>query len=503
VTVGGGVLGTGSAQPPDPPRTPDPQIVLLGELLGFMTRDTPSVERLVTLVLEHLGGLGISAVTVFALEPADGTLTVVAGPDDTDAGLMLAGRVCRAPAGGPPLADGNRLAARLRAGGQTAGVLVLTGAGVTGLRPEVVATVALHLATTLQALATERQRHYVTHATTTIRRLFEDGTVAASVEAAGELLARATAEAFRTEYAGLNLVGADGRIVHAIGVGLASELTEALHRSLIGKIARDSPVWRAAEAAGGPVLVGDVRSSAVRAGGFVQTMGLQAYVAMPLMSAGGPVGMVMCGDGSRTRVWSAQDRSLAGQLAVEGALIVDSARLRQAERAHLEALTHQAYHDALTGLPNRSRLIDRAGEAIEIAGATGNRLALLLLDLNGFKQVNDTAGHHTGDALLHAVGRRLAGALRDGDLVARLGGDEFAVLLTRDPDEQRATAIAERLHERLRQPYDIEDRPVTVGASIGVALFPADATDIESLLRAADAAMYRAKRDGGGVRPAG
>jgi diguanylate cyclase (GGDEF)-like protein len=232
-------------------------------------------------------------------------------------------------------------------------------------------------------------------------------------------------------------------------------------------------------------------------------MGLQAYVAMPLMSAGGPVGMVMCGDGSRTRVWSAQDRSLADQLAVEGALIVDSARLRQAERAHLEALTHQAYHDALTGLPNRSRLIDRAGEAIEVAGATGSRLALLLLDLNGFKQVNDTAGHHTGDALLHAVGRRLAGALRDGDLVARLGGDEFAVLLTRDPDEQRATAIAERLHERLRQPYDIEDRPVMVGASIGVALFPADAADIESLLRAADAAMYRAKRDGGGVRPAG
>jgi diguanylate cyclase (GGDEF)-like protein len=193
---------------------------------------------------------------------------------------------------------------------------------------------------------------------------------------------------------------------------------------------------------------------------------------------------------------------LAAQLAVEGALIVDSARMRQAEQAHLAELTRQAFHDALTGLPNRSHLLDRAERAIEEAGTGGQRMALLLLDLNGFKQVNDTSGHHVGDALLHAVGRRLVGTLRADDLVARLGGDEFAILLTRDPDLQRAEAIAERLHERLRDPYDIEGRRVEVGASIGVALFPDHADDIASLMRGADAAMYRAKRQGGGVRPA-
>jgi diguanylate cyclase (GGDEF)-like protein len=174
--------------------------------------------------------------------------------------------------------------------------------------------------------------------------------------------------------------------------------------------------------------------------------------------------------------------------------------MRQQEQMHVAELTRQAYHDALTGLPNRTHLLDRAEREVDIAMATGGRIALLLLDLDGFKRVNDTVGHHAGDALLQAVGQRLQAAVRDNDVVARLGGDEFAVLLTRNPDENSAATIAGRIHERLRQPYDIDGGKVHVGASIGIALFPSDAGDMATLMRGADAAMYQAKRNGGGVR---
>jgi diguanylate cyclase (GGDEF)-like protein len=482
----------------------DPQTALLGELVEVMTRDTPSVEHLLEVVDRYLRPVaGLRSATLCTLEPDDGRLLVAArlgdpGPDDQ----KLAGRVFRTPAGAPPVAEPGRMAVRLRSGGQTAGVLVLSGTALAMLRPETVAAVALHMAGTLQAIVAERQRQYIFHSTATLRRLFEEGTAITSVEAAGELLARATAEAFRTEHAAVHLVDADGRIRSVVGVGSSPEQNAALAHSLIGKQAADSPVWRAAAAAGGPLLVDDVALSPVRSGGFVQTLGARAYVAMPLMSAAGALGMVMCGDSSGTREWSPRDRDLAHQLAAEGALIVESARLRQAEQQHVAELTRQAFHDALTGLPNRSHLRERSQHAVEVAGAAGTRVALLLIDLDGFKAVNDTAGHHAGDLLLRAVAHRLLSAVRDGDLVARLGGDEFAILLAGNPDEANAWTIAERVHERLREPFRIEERDIAIGGSIGIALFPDHAGDVEGLIRAADTPMYQAKRDGGGIRVA-
>jgi diguanylate cyclase (GGDEF)-like protein len=482
----------------------DPQSALLADLVAVMTRDIPSVPHLLDVTDRRLRDVvGLASATVCTLDPEDGRLLVadrLGTPADDD--LVPAGRVFRTAAGAPPVVHGDRLAVRLRAGGQTVGVLVLRGSALGELRPDTVAAIALAVATTLQAVVAEGQRQFITHAGDTIRRLFEDGTVAASVEVAGELLARATAKAFRTERAALHLIDGDGQIRHAVGVGLSPEQSAALSRSLVGKMAAGSPVWRAAQTAGGPVLVEDVAAFPVRPGGFVETMGLLSYVAMPLMSAGGPVGMVICGDAGGTRHWSGRDRELAQTLAVEGALIVDSARMRQAEQVHVAELTRQAFHDALTGLPNRSHLLDRAHQAVEIAGPAGGRAGLLLIDLDGFKAVNDTAGHHAGDLLLRAVADRLLGAVRDGDLVARLGGDEFAILLTSDPDEENTRSIAERVHQRLREPFRIEEQDITIGGSVGIALFPDHAADVGELIRAADAPMYRAKRDGGGIRVA-
>jgi diguanylate cyclase (GGDEF)-like protein len=469
-----------------------------------MTRDTPSVEHLLDLLVERLREVaGITAATVCTLEPEDGRLLPVATLGEPRADdPMLAGRVFRVPAGAPPVADGERIAVRLRAGGQTVGVLVLTGRDLAALRPQTISAVALHLAGTLQALVAERQRQFLSHSTATIRKLFEEGTVATSVEAAGELLARAIAEAFRTDRGGLCLIDPDGRVRYALSVGVTAEHSDELGRAMVGQVAADSPVWQAAEAANGPVLVDDVTGSAVRAGGLVQKLGLRSYLAIPLTSASGTVGIVICGDTDGARIWNARDRVLAGQLAVEGALILESARLRQAEQVHVSELTRQAFHDALTGLPNRSHLLDRAGQAVDVAHATGGRAALLLIDLDGFKAVNDTAGHHAGDALLCAVAQRLLSSVRDNDLVARLGGDEFAVLLTSDPDEQRARAIAERIHDRLREPFLIEGGEISIDGSIGVALYPDHAGDVQTLIRGADALMYEAKRAGGGIRVA-
>jgi diguanylate cyclase (GGDEF)-like protein len=485
--------------------TPDRQALLLAELVAFMTKDTPSVQHVLDLTGPHLEEVaGLTAATVFELDSETGMMTPTARlgePGRRD--QLVAGKVFRAPAGAKPVANGEQMAIRLRIGGQTVGVLLLTGSALADLRDETVATLALHFATTLQGLAAEKQRQFVAHTSTTVRELFEQGMTAADVETAAELLARSCATAFRTEHAALHLIDEEGRIRYVNGVGFPDETRQALIDNLVGKSIADSPVWRVAAESGEPVMVSDVTTTKTRTGGIVQTIGVRSFISMLLMSANGPVGMVMCGDSGGTREWTARDRILAQQLAVEGALIMDSARMRQDAQKHVVELTHHAFHDSLTGLPNRKHLLDRAGEAVEQAAADGTRVALLLLDLNGFKQVNDTVGHHAGDVLLQLVGKRLQAAVRFPDMVARLGGDEFSVLLTGDPDETAAVLAGERICERLRKPFDIEGQEVKIGASVGVALFPGHAGEVGALMRAADASMYQAKRNGGGVRLAG
>ena len=158
-----------------------------------------------------------------------------------------------------------------------------------------------------------------------------------------------------------------------------------------------------------------------------------------------------------------------------------------------EALTHQALHDALTGLPNRLLLHDRLERAIAAARREQASVALLVMDLDRFKEVNDTLGHHYGDLLLCELGKRLHGALRDVDTVARLGGDEFAVLLPRANDAD-ATQAALRLLDAINRPFLIDGHPIDVGASIGIALSPEHGSEPGTLLRRADVAMYIAKR---------
>jgi diguanylate cyclase (GGDEF)-like protein len=159
-----------------------------------------------------------------------------------------------------------------------------------------------------------------------------------------------------------------------------------------------------------------------------------------------------------------------------------------------ESLRNAALHDHLTGLPNRVLLEDRLDQAQRRAvRRPGHRFAILLLDLDGFKAVNDSFGHAAGDRLLIEVARRLRGLLRQSDTVARLGGDEFVVLLDGVTVPGWENTVGEAITAALAEPFDIDGRVVQVGVSIGVALSSDDAADPDHLLREADAAMYRAK----------
>jgi diguanylate cyclase (GGDEF)-like protein len=161
------------------------------------------------------------------------------------------------------------------------------------------------------------------------------------------------------------------------------------------------------------------------------------------------------------------------------------------------ALQYQAHHDGLTDLPNRTLLHERLEDGVAAARDAGRPMALLIMDLDRFKEVNDTLGHHAGDALLREVAARLRVARRAGDTVARLGGDEFAILLP-NATENAARARATRLLADLAQPFIVEERVLEIGASIGIALYPEHGADAETLLRHADVALYVAKRENRG-----
>ncbi|MFA7281982.1 MAG: EAL domain-containing protein [Sterolibacterium sp.] len=158
-----------------------------------------------------------------------------------------------------------------------------------------------------------------------------------------------------------------------------------------------------------------------------------------------------------------------------------------------ERLNYLAYYDVLTGLPNRSLLYDRLNQAVSLARRNASLLAVLFVDLDNFKTVNDTLGHTIGDALLAEVSRRLTSCLRDTDTVGRLGGDEFGILLPEIGNSEAAAMVARKVIESCRQPYLIEGHELFISASIGITLFPDDAGDDDTLIRNADTAMYRAK----------
>lgn len=182
-------------------------------------------------------------------------------------------------------------------------------------------------------------------------------------------------------------------------------------------------------------------------------------------------------------------------------LVLDAVRSREVADSTavlLAELTRSSELDALTSLPNRLLLIDRFSQGLTNARRHDGRLALLFLDLDGFKQINDTLGHPVGDEVLRAVSACLVGCVRQIDTVCRLGGDEFVVLLPEVSDAADPGVVAQKLMDALAMLTHVGKVPVSVRASIGISVYPDDADNVEQLVDCADRAMYRSKRSGGG-----
>jgi diguanylate cyclase (GGDEF)-like protein len=193
----------------------------------------------------------------------------------------------------------------------------------------------------------------------------------------------------------------------------------------------------------------------------------------------------------QTMLWSAEKIELKGQRYLVNA-IKDITTRKEME----QEIKRIAYHDPLTGMPNRMLLIDRLTMAMSQADRNRNRVAFMMLDLDKFKEVNDTLGHHIGDLLLKSVAEKLTGILRQADTVARFGGDEFVLVLPEQKDAQAALQVARKIMDAFRDAVTLDGHSLTITASIGISLYPDHGADIDTILKNADSAMYRAKQAG-------
>lgn len=193
------------------------------------------------------------------------------------------------------------------------------------------------------------------------------------------------------------------------------------------------------------------------------------------------------------RIVSCPDADRPGALRVSGTLLDITERMRAEEQVRT-----LAFQDPLTGLCNRARFFDLLGSARSRVHDSGEQLALLFLDLDGFKEINDRHGHDAGDQLLRQVAERLRCTVSPHDPLCRFGGDEFLVLIRSEDGEPALEALAQQILTAISEPFDVDGRRLSVGVSIGIAVYPRDAMSTLDLVRAADTAMYQAKQQGKG-----
>jgi len=225
---------------------------------------------------------------------------------------------------------------------------------------------------------------------------------------------------------------------------------------------------------------------------YFHAAAIKSVIVTPVQGASGVDGLLIIAHHGEARDWRTDEADFADNV---GGLI--SLIFREVERNKAEAqLRHLAHHDSLTGLPNRHFLFDLAADVFPKVTAEATTVAAFFIDLDGFKEVNDTLGHAVGDELLKAAALRLKNAVRKDDILVRLGGDEFMLLARNLSDMQIAEDIAQQIVDSVRAPFLLQGHELTISASVGIALYPFDGTDIDMLMKKADIAMYQTKAAG-------
>jgi diguanylate cyclase (GGDEF)-like protein len=387
---------------------------------------------------------------------------------------------------------GSAVTIAVQLGDEDDGTLVLARAGDDGFLPEE-ATVVRGMARvlcltlrTLRVLTGERalleslqQRRRLLEKTSAIHRLILRRR---PVNEVLEAITKAAADLLGDEIVGLRMLAPDDPThwVLVASTGVPPELLAKVRRGRVG------------EGAGGRaiaeqrlIVIDDYHTDEAALEPFADRR-LQVAIAAPVREGGRVVGSLTVASERPGRVYDDADKQLLLAFAEQVSLALLDAK-------QVEEMAHQALHDALTGLPNRLLFLDRLQHALERAARKRELAAVLFVDLDRFKGVNDSLGHAAGDELLVAVAQRLRECARAEDTAARLGGDEFAVLAETLDDRSDAARLAERILDGLRAPFAVQGREVFVTASIGIAL--GDSPD-EELLSNADVAMYRAKASG-------
>jgi diguanylate cyclase (GGDEF)-like protein len=360
------------------------------------------------------------------------------------------------------------------------------------------AATGAHIGAMVERTRASEKRTSHLRTATAIRRLLEEGSRSLSVEDAADVLVRVTREALGTEHAVLLLIDENDKIEYLATIGVPGYLEAELRDKLRGQPAGEFRGWGTASRRPKPIFIENAQTSRLIPAELAETLQLKSYAVVPLLSADQVLGLLVCGDATAPRRWSGDHKELASQLALEGALVVHNAALRATQHEQIGELARQAFHDSLTELPNRALFADRLDHALARTNRREESVAVLFLDLDEFKLVNDSFGHEAGDQLLMAVAQRLQSCLRPEDTVARLGGDEFTILLEDINDARYATLVAERVAESLGTPFVLQGQQVSVTTSIGIAVSTGREQKPSELLRNADLAMYQAKDNGRG-----
>ncbi|HEX4904333.1 MAG TPA: EAL domain-containing protein [Acidimicrobiales bacterium] len=257
--------------------------------------------------------------------------------------------------------------------------------------------------------------------------------------------------------------------------------------------AEEDALWRRIDLDGKPLLASaPIREDALRF--ELAARGIDDAMIAPLRRGDGAlIGLMLAGNRLGERTFSLEDLKLFETLANHASVSLENRHLIDRLRMEAADKEHQSLHDALTGLPNRLLFHERVEQALTHSARVSGKVGVMLLDLDRFKEVNDTLGHHNGDLLLQEIAERLRRTIRAGDTVARLGGDEFAVLLPELSGPEAAVAAANGIRHALERPFSIGEVTLDVGASIGIAVWPDHGDDAATLLQRADVAMYAAK----------